>query len=166
MEKINPVRSSHAVVEETRVQSASVTSNGVKAQVSTFVSSEKGKNMLTSALIILVGFASFGAGRLSTKNKDAGLTIEYPEPLVSVVANGEVALPAQAGGEPFLSGTVKGASSKPSSNIKTYFASSRGSKYYHLGCSGGKDLKPENKIYFSSAADAEAAGYELSSSCK
>ena len=47
-----------------------------------------------------------------------------------------------------------------------YFASKNGHKYYSAGCSAGKSIKQENRIYFSSAPEAEKAGYTSSSSCQ
>ena len=48
----------------------------------------------------------------------------------------------------------------------SYFASKMGHKYYSISCSAGKTIKLENRIYFSSASQAESAGYTLSSGCK
>jgi hypothetical protein len=118
-------------------------------KIKNFLISEKGKNVLTVGIIILVGLASFGLGRLS-KESSGGLKIEYTTP-------------------PTVQEQVLGAQSVKTVNAnipKTYFASSRGSKYYSLGCSGGKTIKEENKIYFNSKEEAERAGYELSASCK
>ncbi|MSU44829.1 hypothetical protein EXS45_01465, partial [Candidatus Nomurabacteria bacterium] len=52
------------------------------------------------------------------------------------------------------------------SNSKNFFASNRGSKYYSIGCSAGKTIKQENRVYFATGEEAQKAGYELSSSCK
>ena len=51
------------------------------------------------------------------------------------------------------------------STTEGYVASSRGKMYYPTDCSAGDSLKPENKIYFKTSAEAEAAGYKRSSSC-
>ena len=52
------------------------------------------------------------------------------------------------------------------SKAKNFFASNRGSKYYSLGCAGGKSIILENRIYFATKEEAERAGYQLSSSCQ
>ncbi|KKU19526.1 MAG: hypothetical protein UX53_C0004G0025 [Candidatus Azambacteria bacterium GW2011_GWB2_46_37] len=44
-------------------------------------------------------------------------------------------------------------------------ASRNGTKYHLPSCSGAKQIKPENKITFSSSKEAEAAGYEPASNC-
>lgn len=55
---------------------------------------------------------------------------------------------------------------KPKSSASgEYVASSRGKMYYPVECSAGNNLKPENKIYFKTSAEAEAAGYKRSSAC-
>lgn len=46
-----------------------------------------------------------------------------------------------------------------------YIASKKG-EYYHLpSCPGGKAIKPENKIGFSSKEEAEKAGYKPAKNC-
>lgn len=44
-----------------------------------------------------------------------------------------------------------------------YVASKNGAKYYPKGCSNR--IKEENKIYFTTPADAEKAGYSLAKNC-
>ena len=41
-----------------------------------------------------------------------------------------------------------------------FVASKRGTKYYPVDSSAGNRLVPQNRIYFRSAAEAEAMGYE------
>lgn len=128
----------------------------IKASLTNWLVSEKGRDILTVIIIILVGSASFGLGRLSNRSQGE-LKIEYTEP----------PMPAVLGTQAIIEEVVKPAPNPIKVVLpKVYFASSRGNKYYHLGCSGGKTLKEENKIYFNSAEEAERAGYELSSSCK
>jgi hypothetical protein len=45
-------------------------------------------------------------------------------------------------------------------------ASKIGHKYYSIGCSAGKTIKLENRIYFSTNIEAENAGFTLSSGCR
>lgn len=44
-----------------------------------------------------------------------------------------------------------------------WVASSRGSVYYRTGCSGGNGLAAQNRIYFETETEAQAAGYRRSS---
>ncbi len=56
-------------------------------------------------------------------------------------------------------------SSNNNSNLP-FVASSRGKKYYPVGCSAVKTLSQTNLVYFKDQAEAEAKGYSLSTSCK
>lgn len=45
-------------------------------------------------------------------------------------------------------------------------ASKSGTKYYFPWCGTAKRIKEENKVWFASRAEAEAAGYEPAANCK
>ncbi|MEX2052185.1 MAG: hypothetical protein WD991_00625 [Candidatus Paceibacterota bacterium] len=115
-----------------------------------FLDSEQSKDILTVIIIILVGLGSFGLGRLSKQPPKEGLKIEYRG--VELSGNTLEALNA--------SNIVENVGGK------NFFASSRGTKYYPVGCQAGTSLKQENRIYFTTREAAEGAGYELSSSCR
>jgi hypothetical protein len=123
-------------------------------KIKQFMASDKGKDILVVIIVILVGLGSFELGRLSKASSSSGLKIEYTnqganvvtaEPTPNILQNDKIANSSSAG--------------------KNYFASSRGSKYYSLGCSAGKTIKQENRVYFTTGEEAERAGYTLSSSC-
>lgn len=120
-----------------------------------FIDSDKGKDILTVLIVILVGLGSFQLGRLSKENTQTDLKIDFKGQEASPIAS-----------KPTKS---TNSSQKPkttqNSNSGEFFASNRGSKYYPKNCSAGKSIAEENKIYFSSAADAEKAGYQLSTAC-
>ncbi len=123
-----------------------------------FIDSEKGKDILVVLIVILIGLASFGLGRLSKNTISSGIKIEYSNTLNNQDANAVSAV-----------NYINSQSSQKitnSSSSKTFFASNRGSKYYSIGCSGGKTIKQENRVYFATGEEAERAGYELSSACK
>ncbi len=46
-----------------------------------------------------------------------------------------------------------------------YVGSKSGTKYHLMSCASGKRIKPENRIYFATGAEAEAAGYTPSANC-
>jgi hypothetical protein len=134
-----------------------------------FIVSEKGKDILIVAIVILVGLGSFELGRLSNESRTSGIKIQYPAQGTSQGGNVVSALEAIDNLPQSIS--VENAQISPifqnSSSVgKTFFASNRGTKYYPLGCSAGKSLKQENRIYFSTREEAERAGYQLSSACK
>lgn len=124
----------------------------IKQFINQTIQSEKGKDVLVVIIVILVGLGSFELGRLS-KESSSGLKIDSSDTDVGAVP--DVGIPQ--GGSP-TSGT-------PSSG-KTFFASSKGKKYYTTSCSAGKTIKQENRVYFATGEEAEAAGYTLSSSCQ
>jgi len=135
----------------------------IKQGIKNFLESEKGKDILVVTIVILVGLGSFELGRLSKENSSSGLKIEYPKQeqedinqaaSVTLAADYLEVLPPSGG-----------KTSKSSSAGKTFFASSRGSKYYTISCSAGKTIKQENRIYFATGEEAQTAGYSLSSSC-
>jgi len=130
-------------------------------KIKSFIESEKGKDILTIAIVILVGISSFYLGRLSNQGSTDGLKIEYTAQQASVV-----------GGTSSFKDTNSQISLNPSISDRinnntegSYFASKRGKKYYSAGCSAGKSIKQENKIYFQTSTEAERAGYTISSSC-
>ena len=128
-------------------------------KIKQFIESEKGKDILTVAIVILVGLGSFGLGRLSKQSSSPGIKIEYTGEESNVIAS-EVVNPYNS---PNISNIPPKTQKVSSGN---YFASNRGQKYYPVGCSAGKTIKQENRIYFSTSTQAEKAGYTLSSSCK
>lgn len=108
--------------------------------------------LYTIALIILIGFAGFGLGRLSLieENKE-DVKIEFPEYLSASVLNGQK--------------TDK----KITSTVITQgiiVASKNSSKYHYPWCSGGKSISEQNKIYFNSIEEALKAGYTPAKNCK
>jgi hypothetical protein len=129
-----------------------------------FMDSNRGKDILTVIIVILVGLGSFELGRLSKMNSDAGIKI-VPSPMIgSQVSNQSANVVSAVIATP--SPTPKVTTPTTPAKVNYFFASNRGSKYYPMGCSAGKNIKQENRVYFTSASEAEKAGYELSSSCK
>lgn len=126
-------------------------------KIKSLLESDKGKDILIVIIVILMGLGSFELGRLSKESNNSGIKVEYPK----------------EGSQQDIKQQASAIFSQDSSEIgvsnfsgKNFFASSRGSKYYSLGCSAGKTIKQENRIYFATGEDAQKAGYELSSSCQ
>ncbi len=127
-------------------------------KIKQFLESEKGKDILIVLIVILVGLASFGLGRLS-KDTNNGIKIEQ-------LGGGSVTNQGKGLLNDQLGSNVISAQNSPNTSEKVFFASSRGSKYYGVSCSAGKNIKVENRIYFNSASEAEGKGYTLASSCQ
>lgn len=127
----------------------------IKPIITNWIESEKGKDILIVLIVILVGLGSFELGRLSKGRQDSGIKIEYSEQFENQEANVISS-----------SNLLQNTGIEKISSSKIFFASSKGSKYYSIGCSAGKTLKQENRIYFDTREEAEVAGYTLSSSCQ
>lgn len=135
-------------------------------KIKQFLESDRGEHILVIFIIILVGLSSFELGRLSKEKAHSGLKIEYPKALEAQKAS----VISSKTDTKVINTTQKAEIQKTSiatnsAKIK-FFASSRGNKYYSIGCSAGKTIKKENRVYFTTKEDAEQAGYELSGSCK
>lgn len=91
-------------------------------------------------IIVLVGTASFGLGRLSAlETKKEPVTIKYP------YDTNTSDLEAVAG---------------------QIIASKTGTKYHFPWCSGAKAISEKNRIIFASKEEAEKAGYAPAGNCK
>ena len=127
-------------------------------KIKQFLESEKGKDIMTIAIVILVGISSFFLGRLSNQTSSNGLKIEniglQASAIGAIVPNND-----QISLNPSISEKTN------NDSRGSYFASKKGKKYYSTGCSAGKTIKQENRIYFSTTIEAEKAGFTLSSSC-
>ncbi len=105
----------------------------------------KSREAYAAALILLVGFASFGLGRLSKiAEVKTPITIEAP---ISQIAAAASAPPAAAGGGEVV-------------------ASKGGTKYHFPWCAGASKIAAANKISFVSVEAARKAGYTPASNCK
>ncbi len=108
------------------------------------------------AMVILVGVAAFGLGRLSVvQGQPVALRVLYPE-AVAAEPLANTAAVAQA---------AKADLAPQSVGQGAYVASRNGTKYYLAACSGANRIKAENKVYFMSIAEAQAAGYEPAANC-
>jgi len=109
---------------------------------------------LLPAIVVLVGVGAFGLGRLSASSPNhTALRIIYP--------NAQAATPVKAG-------EVSGKTTQPfddAQGLRNFVASKNGTKYYLTTCSGANRIKEENKVYFASAAQAQAAGYGPAANC-
>lgn len=135
-----------------------------------FIGTEKGKDILTVIIVILVGLSSFGLGRMSKNTSVADLSSTHLTMPANALMGQESAInglnEANIGSKRVLS-TIKSTQKDTDISAKSgnFFASKRGHKYYTNGCTSGNNLKEENKIYFQTKEEAERAGYTLSSSC-
>lgn len=115
-------------------------------------------DLFTVAVIVLVSLASFGLGRLSVfyeTPREGVVSIEQAEILSETPLNSEGNV-----------ASVSAVTERATPPEGAYVASKEGSKYHLPWCSGAQQIKEENKIFFQTKADAEAAGYTPASNCK
>ena len=118
-------------------------------------------DLFTSAMIFLIGIASFGLGRLS-------VSLPMKE-LISLES------PASAEGQPAdissaLDSAPASLESSPSpvqtaSKNGSFVASKSGSVYYAMWCSGVSRIREENKVWFQTKEEAKAQGYRPAKNC-
>ncbi len=110
------------------------------------------EEVLTSLIIISVGFASYGLGKLSVSQvQDAQIDIVKASPV-----------------------RLSPSKQSPSTTVPTQtanatsvvVASKSGKKYHFPWCAGAKQIAEKNKITFNSTEEARRAGYTPASNCK
>jgi hypothetical protein len=114
-------------------------------------------------LLILVGVASFGLGRLSVnlpQNQPATVT----QSLTNLTKSPE--LLAASSTAPLGPAQTVIAPAGVESGVQNFIASKSGTKFHALNCPGAKQIKESNKIYFATELEAEAAGYTRAANCK
>ena len=106
------------------------------------------KELYLAAIIILIAAISFGLGRLSKiREEKTPITIESSE----------------------ISETKPLSTSNVDNEIKTdkiFVASRNGKKYYYIWCESANVIKEQNRIWFSTQAEAQKAGYQPAANCK
>lgn len=97
------------------------------------------------AIVVLTGTLGFGLGRLSKIEEG-----REPVKIVNAAAVAETS-------------SVKTSVAKPATG--QYVASKNGTRYYLLNCSGVKQIKEGNKVYFATKEAAEKAGLQPAVNC-
>lgn len=123
------------------------------------------RDVLVVLVVLLASSASFGLGYLTGKGggataPDKGFWIE------DVSTTSAATLPAAA---------VRAASPAPIKVVSPgtvvtpvagkYMASKNGTRYYLPTCSGAKRIKEENRVWFATVEDAQAAGLTPAANC-
>ncbi len=131
-------------------------SNGVKDVLDRLNTHE----LYTILLIIMVGFGSFGLGRLS-KLQEGKSPVRIEQALATQSASALSASPAPAkkmGATPSVQ--------QPLAPGGELIASKGGTKYHFPWCSGAQRISEANKLRFKSVEEARKAGYTPASNCK
>lgn len=111
--------------------------------------------VFTSLILCVVAIIAFMLGRFSVvlvTNDQSSLSLQtaavrsFPTSSTAIVSTSSPAVQETAGG--------------------AFVASKSGTKYHAIACPGAKQIKDENKIYFATIIEAEAAGYSRAANCK
>ena len=135
------------------------------------LTSRKAKDISLILSIILLGITSFGLGRLSVDEERAAVVLhaapQRPTDATSEAGTGNN-LPAAhlVTVGTALPDTETGTTTTAPRTSGTLVGSKNGTVYHLPWCSGAQRIKPANRVWFDSKADAEAAGYHAASNCK
>lgn len=120
---------------------------------------EKSKDEIAViVLVVLSGALGFGMGRLSKFHEMMPpVSVEAAE-IGADALSAAVVIPSPS--------SVKTASPTGSFGKGILVASKSGKKYHLTWCPGARTISEQNKIYFNTKEEAEAAGYLPASNCK
>ncbi len=130
--------------------------HNITQKIKTFSNTPLAKDIYILLIIFLVGTTSFGLGRLSARESQDSVKIDYSAVPDLLIKPGSTKASGSSAG---------GVQKAVSSGSGAFVASKRGKKYYATDCAAAKSLSDANKIYFTTEADAENAGYQKSTSC-
>ncbi len=118
-------------------------------------------------IIIFVGTASFGLGKISSyeKNKTPISVLKTQEYMLSTVLEGASSI-NNTKSNPTIDTAVKTTSISSSQQTNgLVVASKSGTKYYYPWCTGVSRIKEENKVWFDTIEQARAVGLTPASNC-
>lgn len=111
--------------------------------------------VLTSLLAFLLGYL-YGKESIP---KDAFIIEGAGEPVPAVLGVDDATSEK-------ISPTAPSAAKVLGATTGAYVASKNGTAYHLPTCTGAKQIKEENKVWFATKADAELAGYKPAKNCK
>ncbi len=115
------------------------------------------QDALTTLVVALTAFGSFGLGKLSVAN-----TQKFP---ITLEGQDQSHLPHDTLTSEIAQEPVNN-SSDPLQQGGEVVASKSGTKYHYPWCPGAKQISEKNMITFSTAEEAVKAGYSPASNCK
>jgi hypothetical protein len=117
-------------------------------------------------IIILVGLASFGLGKISGYEKDKTpiSILKTKEYMLSTVLEGTSDIDdTKIDDTPIATKNTNSNSSTQAKGLVV--ASKSGTKYYYPWCSGVSRIREENKVWFNTIEEARATGLTPASNC-
>lgn len=132
----------------------------MKEKLKSFLAND---SLYLATLVVGVGLLAFVLGRLSVtsmeqQNMQSVNSLSLCPTTICVTP-----LPKSTSAQTMQGQTVSDISNLVDGNM--YVASKAGTKYHHVTCPGAKQIKEENKIYFTTVDEAMAAGYTKATNC-
>ena len=115
---------------------------------------------LLALLIITVSLTSFWLGRISIEGSGTAFLGTSLSELHTTTGSGLLS------GAADVSTSAGKALEVASTTDGGYVASKNGTKYHLPWCGSAKQISEQNKIFFATKAEAEAAGYTPAANCK
>lgn len=109
-------------------------------------------------LIIVVGVASFGLGRLSLEDTQSSVSPVNLENILETYISTE--------DTPSTSAEKTATSQQENTTQRAFVGSKNSDKYHYPWCPGALQMKEENKVWFTSREEAESSGYTPAGNCK
>ena len=129
--------------------------------------------VLTVMVVLLASSASFGLGYVTGEGKADEEPVRIEQGAASAESTQGLTAAVSAAPLTAKATVVKPAKAKKAEPVGTateatgkYVASKKGTKYHLPTCSGAKTMSPENKIWFTTKEEAEAAGFTPAANCK
>ena len=119
--------------------------------ITELLASRKVTDGILVVVMILLGTASFGLGRLSVS--------EAPQEKVALCQSARYTQEGQ------VAGVIKPLT-EISQQTGQFVASRNGTAYHFPWCSGAQRIKEENKVWFATHEEAQQAGYRKAANCK
>lgn len=117
---------------------------------------------MLAVLIVAVSLISFYLGRMSVGGSE-----HIPLSQANSASVIETKMPeSQVSTEVTSSSTTQISTQAVGGEQGNYVASRNGTKYHLPWCTGAKQIKEGNKVWFASKEDAEKAGYTPAANCK
>lgn len=131
-------------------------------QIKSYLSND---TIFYTLLILVVALGAFGLGRLSVAEKATVMAQNKDIERQDVVPTVGVKSVATSSTSSSSTELLPIATSSKTTEQGEFVASRKGTKYHYTWCPGAAQIKPENKLFFVSAAAARAAGYTPASNC-
>lgn len=147
----------------------------LQAKIKAWLRTDTGNFSIIIAILVVSNIASFYLGQHSLQTVD----LENLTPSSYINTNdyslADPELPKQGSlAAAIIATTPTSSQNAPESAFTTtnepdsaprYVASKRGRVYYFTWCAGAKSIVDENRVYFTTAVDARAAGLKPSTAC-